>query len=736
MQIGEVQLLAVTSSADCSKTAFTLQPVNTPALAGTPATFYAGVNGPWSVQWSVNGTPIPGATALSYSTPAVDASIATNVYTVAIVGCQVSDPVHASIFTPSSTKSIGIHFWGNSANGAGPQGNVDPNRPNHLVTNDIVGVQPQAFWNVATNASGATGDGASLPDALTDSTGSDSPITFEYATTGAWGAGTGVSTPNQIMLNGNVGTTTPAADQTMTFHNVPPGKHSVLVYCVSAPLQFTTMKYTIGSQSYYIRIMNSDEWKPAPGFYRGTSTDPQHPSIADFVRFDNVSPDASGDITLTYDAISNTGQANATGVNAIQLVLNAPDVGAPPTITVSPVATVGPTNGVIQLTVQATGSNLTYQWRKAGKNLPNGGDISGATTSTLTINSLNPADAGVYSVAVFNPAGSVVSANAFVNVSAYNINDQLVGYWKLDEKSGTTASNSVAGGQSGKVDPSGVWSTGQIGGALTFDGASTYVDVPDYPKATTALSVAGWVNVAAGASSSMALVRNAEGNLGVSVAQDGAPASQFELVLNYDDTAATLSLHGGITAGPNHTTIDGPAGFPTGSWHQVAMTADGAQLTLYIDGAAVASTPYLGTFIVPEVKELSMGARLNMDTTDPANPVLGLDATPNVLAGQLDDVAIWNRALTADEISKLYTAGKAGNPVTSVTETPPNNVPPTQAKASIAVSGGNVTISSDSGGTVQATDALSDSATWVDLGAAPQTVPTNAKAARFFRIKK
>jgi len=521
----------------------------------------------------------------------------------------------------------------------------------------------------------------------------------------------------------------------MVFHNVPPGKHSVLVYAVSAPLQFTTMSYTIGAQTYYIRIMNSDEWKPAPGFYRGTSTDPKNPSIANFIRFDNVSPDANGDITLTYDAISNTGQANATGVNGIQLVLNAPAVGAPPSITGHPTGTVGPTNGVAKLTVQATGDNLTYQWRKAGKTLPNGGHISGATTPTLTISSLSPDDVGVYSVAVFNPAGSVVSQNASVGISAYNIKDKLVGYWKLDEKSGTTAANSATGGQPGKVDPSGTWSNGQIAGALTSDGASTYVVVPDYPKATTALSAAGWVNINAGSAASMALIRNAEGNLGVSVAQDGAPASQFELVVNYDDTAATLALHAGITAGPNHTTINGPANFPTGSWHHVAFTADGAQLTLYIDGVKVGSTPYSGTFIVPEVKELSLGARLNMDNTDPANPVLGLDASPNVLAGQLDDVAVWNRALSADEVSQLYAAGKAGKPLDSITETPPDSTP-AQPKASITASSGNVTITSDSGGTVQGTDALGAGANWQDIGAAPQTVPTNAKAARFFRIKK
>ncbi len=699
MQIGEVQLLAVTSSTDCSKTAFTLQPLDTPALAGTPATFYAGVNGPWPVQWFANGKPIQGATSLSYSTPPVDANVITNEYTVAIVGCQVSLPVHAKIFSPSSTKSIGLHFWGNSANGAGPQGNVDPNRPNFLNPSDIVGVQPQAYWNVITNSAGnngSTGDQSTMADALTDSTGANSQVTVEFAANGAWGSGTGVSTPDQILLNGTSGTSNPAdGDQTITFHNVPQGKHAVLIYAVSAPLQFTTMRYNIGSQNYYIRIMNSDEWKPAPGFYRGNSTDPAHPSVANFIRFDNVSPDASGDVVLTYTAISNTGQGNATGVNAIQLVLNAPAVGAPPSITQGPLAAVGPTNGVVQLTVAASGDNLTYQWRKAGKNLPNGGHISGATTSTLTISPLSADDIGVYSVAVFNAAGSVVSQNATVNISTYDIKNGLVGHWKLDETSGTTAANAVTGGKAGTVSGTGTWGAGKIDNALSFDGASTYVSVPDYPKATSALSVSTWVNLGAGAGTSMALVRNAEGNLGVSVAQDGAPASQFELVINADANTGALNLHAGITAGPNHTTIDSPTALAPGSWVQAAFTADGAQLTLYINGVAVASTPYSGTFIVPEVKELSMGARLNLDTTDPANPILGPDATPNFLFGQLDDVAIWNRALTSDEVKAIYVAGNAGKTVETVVETPPTTKLP--GNLTVSRSGSQITVSWDHG---------------------------------------
>jgi hypothetical protein len=59
---------------------------------------------------------------------------------------------------------------------------------------------------------------------------------------------------------------------------------------------------------------------------------------------------------------------------------------------------------------------------------------------------------------------------------------------------------------------------------------------------------------------------------------------------------------------------------------------------------------------------------------------------------------------------------------------------PTQPKASIARSGPSVTISSDSGGTVQASPTLVP-ATWTDVGLAPQTVSAST-GNRFFRIRK
>jgi hypothetical protein len=726
-QIAEVEFLAVATGADCNKARFLTQPVDTPVLEGSKATFNVVVNGPWPIQWLMNGQPIAGARQTSYTTETITEANVTNIYQAQIVGCEKSTPVKAVLFTPSATKSIGISFRGGGANGA----------PTLMNADDIAGIHQQAYWiNGANAGSGSLPDlGVDPPLLLVDSDNKESSVTFEWQASGSWGSGAGNSTGTQRMLNGliyaNIGS--PA---TLTFGNVPAGSHTVIAYIVNIPLQFQEANFTINgqtAQTYYIRSMNADEYNAAPGFYRGSSTDAKNRTVASYVRFDNVRPN-NGVITLTFETVAGS-YDRGSGLNGIQLILNSPPAGAPPSITADPQPTVAAAGSTVRLSVTATGSDLVYQWRKNGRNLPNGGNISGATSSALTISSFGEADVAIYSVAVFNPAGSTISRNASVRLSTFNINEALVGYWKLDEASGTAAANAVASGKAGKVNGTAAWGAGQVGNALRFDGTSTYVLVDDFTKAKTQMAGSAWVNVAAGAASDVAFFRNAQGNLGVGVNARGASlAGQFEigLVLNPDDNV--LRLSGAIGAGPNVVRATGPAAFPAGSWQHVAFSADGAQLRLYLNGAEIASTDYITTFNSPDMPYISMGSRLNL--ADPADPASGLGpdaATPNFLAGQLDDIALWTRALSGDEVSQVYAAGKAGQAVTTVKITPPPVTPPTAptVKAARTATGLSITYT----GTLQSADSVAGP--WTDVAGAQSPFNVNAApGAKFYRVKQ
>jgi hypothetical protein len=93
----------------------------------------------------------------------------------------------------------------------------------------------------------------------------------------------------------------------------------------------------------------------------------------------------------------------------------------------SPVVTSQPSEATIApgatATFSVTVSNtagLTYQWQHATTNLTNGGNISGADQSTLTVKNASTTDAGHYRVLISNSSGSVYSADATLTLQTLN----------------------------------------------------------------------------------------------------------------------------------------------------------------------------------------------------------------------------------------------------------------------------------------------------------------------------
>ncbi len=662
MQVAEVELLGFATGSS-SLPQFKTEPVDAPTLAGASARFYVVVNGPWQIQWhKADGTTIPGANKLFYVTdPITAANDGDGYYATAKNGALVSqsDVVHVRLFTPSATKSIAINFIGSGANGA----------PTSLTNTDIAGVQPQAYWNNTVDGAGngdfpATDvDGNPIP--FTDSSNADaSPVTVNFTSTGSWGSGTGTANAEAKILNGFLD----SGATTITFSGVPAGNHSIIVYVVNRPLVFSAADYglTDGNgnavPTIYVRAQNSDEYNASPGYVRGTSTDASQRTVANYVRFDNVASPANGTITLTATAATLTAP-----VNAVQLVINPPAVGTPPQITSQPASKNAVIGTSATFAATATGTApLKYEWRKGTSKLSNGGNISGADTATLTVGNVQAADAGSYTVNVSNGAGGVNSSAAVLSVYDGTITDHLVAYYTFDETSGLKAKNGVAGGSDGDLkgyDSGATWGAGKIGGALTFDGASQFVLVPNYTKASTAVAVSAWVNATSANDSAMVLANSG------SKTQQGIRLSQFELGLSGTDGDA----RGYIAAGPNPLTVreGSTAPLSLGDWHHLVMTADGGRLTLYRDGQRVSSTDYSGLITTATADCIGIGGILDNTvdiTVDPPNvPCDHLDGTtPGYWTGQIDDVAVWTRTLGADEVTAIYNAGKAGKAVTTI----------------------------------------------------------------------
>lgn len=119
---------------------------------------------------------------------------------------------------------------------------------------------------------------------------------------------------------------------------------------------------------------------------------------------------AKPSVTRTYTA-SYTSPQNCTNTANVTITVN-----QLPAITVQPspaTQTVCP--GVsVNYSVTATGTGLTYQWRRNAVNLVDGGQISGATTNNLTIGNVSVANAGNYDVVVSGTCPPPVTSNTVV----------------------------------------------------------------------------------------------------------------------------------------------------------------------------------------------------------------------------------------------------------------------------------------------------------------------------------
>jgi len=117
----------------------------------------------------------------------------------------------------------------------------------------------------------------------------------------------------------------------------------------------------------------------------------------------------------TYNVVVTNTAGSATSSEAVLTV----STGVAPAIAAQPASQTVFTGANVTFTAAASGSPApTYQWRKDGVVLGNGGNISGATTATLTLASVAAADAGAYGVVASNTAGDATSSDATLTVNS------------------------------------------------------------------------------------------------------------------------------------------------------------------------------------------------------------------------------------------------------------------------------------------------------------------------------
>lgn len=294
---------------------------------------------------------------------------------------------------------------------------------------------------------------------------------------------------------------------------------------------------------------------------------------------------------------------------------------------------------------------LTYQWRN------NSGPITGATSSTLILTNLAVSDSGDYWVVVSNSVNSATSTVATLLVSPVppaNLTNGMVSFWPLDEVQGTKTPDVVRGYDvqlinftAADVVP------GRWGNALQFASArNTMLERENLLSEQLSLytknlnfTVSLWVNGAGNQQDKRVF------------SESSTTGNQPLFNIGTHQTAASGVVDTYIRRDNNSTVGDHQWSFQTaydGTWHHI----------VYVQRELVSGSP-VGVLYIDAVRD--EGA----DQPSPVRPLTanvtsiggvrrgsaGAPSRQFIFDGLIDDVAVWNRALSEEEISLLHTNG-------------------------------------------------------------------------------
>lgn len=203
-----------------------------------------------------------------------------------------------------------------------------------------------------------------------------------------------------------------------------------------------------------------------------------------------------------------------------------------------------------------------------------------------------------------------------------------VAHWRFDEGAGTDAADSSGNGNAGKLQGGVSWVAGKRLGAVQFDGSTGVVRVASSASLEPAnVSVSAWIK------------RNGSPGLFRHIVGKGALACEAASYGLYTGPDGGLSFY--VSDGINWTrSADAGMAAWDGQWHHVAGTFDGQALRLFLDGVQVGSAVARTTPITYTLQ-------------DPNDLLLGdyAGCGGHAYDGALDEAKIWNRALSAAEVS-------------------------------------------------------------------------------------
>jgi hypothetical protein len=234
------------------------------------------------------------------------------------------------------------------------------------------------------------------------------------------------------------------------------------------------------------------------------------------------------------------------------------------------------------------------------------------------------------SMVAFALAFGIATTFMYANVAEAQgfVEDGLVSYWNFDEIVDETVKDAV-GGHNGTFDGPIEVIDGKYGKALEFDGSGAFVRMAD-PEAFICNEPFTWC----------AWIKTDVGGCIVSKT-DGVLDSDVEGAKTFFVSNGMLALDVGWVGQNSGTTM-----VNDGDWHYVAITVEDDAFIFYSDGVDAGQ----GAMAVSSKAEEGFVITIGWD------PRCGLAEFPP-FTGIIDEVSVYNRALSADEIEQNFDAG-------------------------------------------------------------------------------
>ncbi|QQS58667.1 hypothetical protein IPN35_03630 [Candidatus Peregrinibacteria bacterium] len=203
-----------------------------------------------------------------------------------------------------------------------------------------------------------------------------------------------------------------------------------------------------------------------------------------------------------------------------------------------------------------------------------------------------------------------------------------IAHWKMNDNAGNTTVTDAMGSFNGTAqrNTSTVTTTGKINEALTFNGSSDYVNIPDNNALdiTRNITLSAWIKTTTKDNVYRRII-------------DKSYTVGYVLNMVGDSS-------GRVMTEMQHISAVGTTNVADGNWHMITSTYDGNAIRIYVDGNLQRSTAYTGS-----INANSYNLTIGMDNSNFPGQ--------EKFIGSIDDVRIYDRTLSSDDIAILYNSG-------------------------------------------------------------------------------